>query len=189
MELKDILTIKEINNATPLNFVFLMYNPSDKNETDPFNFTQETSKLNIPVFSCKLENKTYTADDLTENIPENLEAIVLNKLIESAEVISNPNLSLEELIVEADISIYNSTKKVLSNILITNTKNKVIIKRERLKRKLTKKIIYTDNIPENIYLVIANNEFNIPAVLLLGKDKYKLDIINKDLIKVIKKNV
>ena len=144
----------------------------------------------IPTFSVRMSSKTYTNDLLEHKISDNLERDVFFELLDTAEEVEGILDDLPELISLADMKIYDSTKRFIANTIICNESMKEVVSNS-LKTKnynfSTKDLIICKYIPDNYILSIyaSIDLISWAAILVKGKEKYLLDIINPSLIKRI----
>lgn len=72
----------------------------------------------FPLFTVRMNSKTYVNDLLQDKITDRLESDIFYKLLDSAEEIKGTISDVAELIALADMKIYDATKRFIANTII-----------------------------------------------------------------------
>lgn len=145
---------------------------------------------NLPLFTARINSKTYVNDLLTDKITDKLEQDIFYKLLDNAEEIKGVITDLPELIALADMKIYNSTKRFIANTIICNESMKEIVTKSLKPEEFdfsSKDLIICNSLPDNTILsmVVPVDMISWSAILVKNKEKYLLDIVNSCLLKRI----
>lgn len=150
------------------------------------------------MIHVKIECKYYTQITENEKFRDlcELDEDIIKQLIDNPEfeVIESTNSDLIEGFFKASNNIYQSTYKFMGDLLIANPDNKNIVEKSVSEYV---SVIYADYIPKDTYIVTVDNKdmLSIVGILVYNNHKdtntsttptYKLDIVNPDLLKIVK---
>ena len=135
----------------------------------------------IPVIRVMMDAKAYVEDNLKDDITDKFEKEIINKLLYFGDTVEGKEQDLPYLIAKGDMEIYDATKRFRANIIVTNPKNKHKLSKEK------REFIYTDLVPENNYIMVvkADDMLSYPVAVIKNKEKYLLEFINPELLKII----
>ena len=145
---------------------------------------------NFPLFTARMNAKTYVNDLLQDKITDRLESDIFYKLLDAAEEVKGPVSDLPELIALADMKIYDATKRFVANFIICNENMKEVVSKALKPEEWDfseKNLIICNSLPDNsiLSMVVPVDLVSWSAILVKNKEKYLLDIVNPDLIKKI----
>lgn len=180
LDLNKIIKVQELKDSQA-NIIYLKFKPGEFTIKDnPFGNPLD----NLPVLTCAMDQKLYVGSEL-RNKTTNLEEAVINFLDKNVKGRKIDLRYKNEIAYHVELAknkIYDATKRYPGNIILTNPCNKRLIKRYTWYKKDLLVSNYVD--PQTIF-IIQRDDLVFPAVCVTEGEKYKIEILNEDLIQKI----